>query len=85
MQCSNVRNTTPSLHGHYPASTLLRVVPPLCPASVHATYMPDAMSAVNRYPRHLSRAISQSPVLTSSNSFRHFLSGSLAFVSSALN
>lgn len=29
MQCNNVRNTTPSLHRHYPASTLIRVVPPL--------------------------------------------------------
>ncbi len=78
MQCNNVRNTTPLLHGHYPASTLIRVVPPLCPASVlkplwvlhldvslhirttgsqvpyaslnrvHAAFMPDAMSAVNR-------------------------------------
>ena len=31
MQCNNVINTTPSLHGYYPTSALLPVVPPPVP------------------------------------------------------
>jgi len=51
---------------------------------VHAAFVPDADWAVNRYPPDLSQ-INDSPlVLTSSLRFRQVISGSLAFVSSAL-
>ncbi len=92
-------------------SSLLRVAPPLCSASVlsllwglhlsfslnigatgshvpnisldqvHATFMPDAAWAVNRSPPDLSRINDYPPVLTPSLRFRHFISGSLTFVS----
>jgi len=48
---------------------------------VHATLMPDAAWTVNRFPPDLSRINDYPPVLTSSLRFRHFISGSLAFVS----
>ena len=48
---------------------------------VHATFMPEAIWPVNRFPPDLSRSNDYPPVLTSSLRFRHFISGSLAFVS----
>ena len=85
-QSVRLDNTTPLLSSHYRSSLLLRVVPPLCPASVlsllwgfhlsfslsirttgshvlhkspvqgHATFMPDAAQAVNRYLLSLSKS-----------------------------
>ena len=48
----------------------------------HATFMPDAIWAVNRSPPDLSRSNEAPPVSTSSISFRHLISGSLTLVSS---
>ena len=48
---------------------------------VHATLMPDATWTVNRFPPDSSRINDYPPVLTSSLRFRHFISGSLTFVS----
>src|ERR1035437_1942916 len=92
-------------------SILLRVGPPLCPASVlsflwvfhlnfslsigttgshvpheslvqvRATFMPDVDQAVNRFPLDLSWSPVCPPVLTSSFSFRHLISSSLALAS----
>src|SRR4030042_2727725 len=92
-------------------STLLRVGPPLCPASVlspswvlhlgfsltiettgsrvphkslvqvHATFMPDAAQAVNRFSPGLILEWCTPPVSTSSFCFRHLISGSLTLVS----
>jgi hypothetical protein len=107
-------NSTPSLHPHYRTSSLLRVDPPLCSASVlspsrdfrlsfslcigttgsrvppwsldqiHATSMPDTTWAVSRFPPDLSRKWRKPSVLMSPILFRHFVSGSLAFVSPIL-
>ena len=43
--------------------------------------MPDAAWAVSVHPPSLSRKMGQPPVLTSSDRFRHFIDGSLAFAS----
>lgn len=51
---------------------------------VHATFVPAAARPVNRFPPNLSRANDYLPVLTTSIRFRHFISGSLTFVSLAL-
>ena len=48
---------------------------------VHATSMPEAAWPVNRSLPDLSRVNDTPPVLTSSLRFRHFISGSLSFVS----
>ena len=48
---------------------------------VHATFMPDAAQAVTRLLLDLSWSPVSPPVLTSSFSFRHLISGSLALVS----
>jgi hypothetical protein len=89
----------------------LRVVPPLCLASVrsrlwvrhlhfslliettgshvpykslnqgHAIFMPDAAQTVSRLPLDLSWDSASTPVLTSSQTFRHLFNGSLALIS----
>src|ERR1035437_4114808 len=48
---------------------------------VHATFMPDAAQAVNRSLLDLSWSPVSPPVLTSSISFRHLISSSLALAS----
>ena len=48
---------------------------------LRAAYMPDAAWAVSVHPPSLSRKMGQPPVLTSSERFRHFIDGSLAFAS----
>ncbi|MGD0237507.1 MAG: hypothetical protein ABSC55_23630, partial [Syntrophorhabdales bacterium] len=48
---------------------------------VHATCMPDATQTVSRFPLGSSGESERPPVSTSSNSFRHLISGSLSFVS----
>ena len=47
----------------------------------HAAFMPDASWAVSRLPSTLFRDRSPVPVSTSLDTFRHVISGSLAFVS----
>ena len=47
---------------------------------IHATSMPDAAQAVNRYLLDSSRVNDFPPVLTPFLRFRHVISGSLAFV-----
>ena len=47
----------------------------------HAAFMPEASWAVDRFAPNLARGIEvQIPVSTSINTFRHVISGSLAFV-----
>ena len=47
----------------------------------HAAFMPEASWAVDRFAPNLSRGIEvQIPVSSSVNTFRHLISGSLAFV-----
>jgi hypothetical protein len=46
----------------------------------HATSMPDAAQAVDRFLLDLSRVNDFAPVSTSFLRFRHVISGSLAFV-----
>ncbi len=48
---------------------------------VHATFMPDAVQTVNRYPLYLSWDQERTSVLTSSILFRHLISGSLVLIS----
>jgi len=48
---------------------------------VRATFMPDAAQTVNRFPLDLSWSPVSPPVLTSSFSFRHLISSSLALAS----
>ena len=48
---------------------------------VRATFMPDAAQSVNRFLLDLSWSMVSTPVLTSSNSFRHLRSSSLALAS----
>jgi len=48
---------------------------------VRATFMPDVAQTVNRFPLSLSWRMVRPPVLTSSNSFRHLISSSLALAS----
>jgi hypothetical protein len=56
-------------------------VPHQSPDQDHAALMPDASWTVDRFPPTLSRGAYQTPVLTSVLViFRHFISGSLAFV-----
>ncbi len=50
-------------------------------AQVHTTCMPDVTQTVNRFPLDLSWSSERPPVLTSSNSFRHLISGSLPLIS----
>ncbi|HEU0173240.1 MAG TPA: hypothetical protein VFV58_03190 [Blastocatellia bacterium] len=49
--------------------------------SVHATFMPDTAWAISRLSPDLSRKLRNPSVLISPILFRHFISGSLAFVS----
>jgi hypothetical protein len=99
----NVGDLPPSLHGHYPASLLLRSSPPLPAASVlsasqvrclylfpwhrwtgsqvpyespnesHASYTPDTVWPVGRFPPHSSWSSGATPVLmpSTSVSMRH--------------
>ena|SRR6516165_9547345 len=101
----------PSLHGHYPASSLLRSTPPLPAASVlsapqvrclylfpwhrwtgsqvpyespnesHASYTPDTVWPVGRFPPHSSWSSGATPVLMPSKAFRCVTRGSLALIS----
>src|SRR5262249_15173906 len=48
---------------------------------VHAAFMPETIRAVSRLPLDLSRKWRKPSVLISSILFRHFISGSLSFVS----
>jgi len=48
---------------------------------VHAAFMPVTIWSVNRFPPDLSRANDYLPVLMTSLRFRHFISGSVVFVS----
>jgi hypothetical protein len=56
-------------------------VPPWSLDQIHATSMPDTTWAVIRFPPDLSRKWRKPSVLMSPILFRHFVSGSLAFVS----
>ena len=47
----------------------------------HAIFMPDAVQTVNRLPLDLSWNSASTPVLTSSQIFRHLSNGSLALIS----
>ena len=107
----NVGDLLPLLHGHYPASWLLRSSPPLSAASVllasqvrclylfpwhrrigsqvpyespnesHASYTPDTVWPVGRFPPHSSWSSGATPVLMPSKAFRCVTRGSLALIS----